>query len=67
MRLEWKRYIRSKHLKHKLNIVNGVSICMYFTKCALLLYNYIPVSDGVCEGSCGSCTGMRSLDGALEV
>ena len=36
----------------------------------LLLYNYnycILVSDCVCEGSGGSCTGMRSLDGALEV
>ena len=29
--------------------------------------NYIPVSDRVCEGSGGSCTGMRSIDGAWEV
>ena len=29
--------------------------------------NCIPVSDCVCEGCGGSCTGMRSLDGALEV
>ena len=28
---------------------------------------YIPVSDRVCEDSSGSCTGMRSLDGAWEV
>ena len=27
----------------------------------------IPVSDCVCEGSGGSCTGMRSFDRALEV
>ena len=29
--------------------------------------NYIPVSDRVCEGSGGSCIGMRSIDGAWEV
>ena len=28
---------------------------------------HVPVSDRVCEGSGGSCTGMRSLDGAQEV
>ena len=32
------------------------------------VHNYcIPVSDCVCEGSGGSCTGLRSLVGALEV
>ena len=32
------------------------------------MHNYcIPVSERVCEGSGGSCTGMRSLDRALEV
>ena len=55
--------MQNKHLKHKPNI-DAVSI--YFTRG----YNYcIPrsVSDCVCEGSGGSCTGMRSLDAACEV
>ena len=29
--------------------------------------NYIPISDRVCEGSGGSCIGMRSINGAWEV
>ena len=53
--------IHNKNLKLKPNIVNGVSIYIN-------VHNYcIPVSDRVCEGSGDSCTGMRSLDGALEV
>ena len=58
--------MHNKHLRHKPNIVNAVSICSNFTRG----YNYCiprPVSDCVCEGSGGSCTGMRSLDAGWEV
>ena len=53
--------IHNENLKLKTNIVNGVSIHINVHN------DCIPVSDCVCEGSGDSCTGMRSLDGALEV
>ena len=59
-------YMENMHNKHFKHCFNAVSICTYFT-CG---YNYCiprPVSECVCEGSGGSCTGMRSLDAAWEV
>ena len=55
-----------KYLKTQPKIVNGSLNTRTFS------YNYvhinsIPVSDHMCEGSGGSCTGMRSVDGAWEV
>ena len=51
----------------KPNIVNVVSIYTYRIHQMCIITIIIPVSDNMCEGSGGSCTGMRSLDGVWTV